>query len=149
MSVDEREEVPMPLHLLRLLRQPVLVQPPLRLELARVGAPELRRGVDVVDWDRDLLALGDCDVVGELAVGQTERPRERDDVILRRHALGHCERRVQTEDLVHDRVQVVQPGSVRELLPGRVRVRKLLLDFFSQAGLRLGFAAEVDEGPLR
>ena len=52
------------------------------------------------------------------------------------------------QDLVHDGVEVVQPGPVRELLPGRVKVRELLLELVAQARLHLGLARELDEGPL-
>ena len=68
-AVDEREEVAVALDLLRLLGQARGVEPALGAELARVGAPDRRRGVHVCDRDGDLLAFADDDVVNELALG--------------------------------------------------------------------------------
>ena len=59
--VDEREQVAVPLDLLRFLREPVLAEPALGAELARVGAPVCRSRVHAADGHGDLLALGDGD----------------------------------------------------------------------------------------
>ena len=72
----------MALDLLCLLRQARLVDPALGAELARVGAPDRRRGVHVRDRNSDFLALADDDMVDDLALGITSRPRQWDDVVL-------------------------------------------------------------------
>ena len=61
---------------------------------------------------------------------------------------GDVERSVEPEDLVDDGVEVVQPGAIRELFPGRVRVRKFLFQFLAEALLGLWLAGQLDEGPL-
>ena len=81
--VDEGEQMAVPLDLLRLLREPVFVEPALGAELARVGAPERDSGVHATDGHCDFLTLGDGDVVGELARWEAQWRRERNDVILR------------------------------------------------------------------
>ena len=149
MPVHERKQMPMPLHLLRLLRQALGRQPPLRPKLPRVLAPELLRRIDVPNRHRDLLPLRDRNMVRDLAVRQAQRPRERDHVVLGRDARRHRERRVHPQDLVHDCVEVVQPRAVRELLPARVRRRELLLELFAQPRLRLWLPRQLDQGPLR
>ena len=63
MSVNKREQMPVPLDLLSLLRETVLMEPALRSELVRVGAPECDSGVHVADRDYHFLAGGDSDAV--------------------------------------------------------------------------------------
>lgn len=133
--VDEREQVPVALHLLHALREPALREPAVRVELMPVRAPDFARGVHVRDRHGHVLALRDGEVVHEAPVGEPERPRERDHVVLGRDAVGHGERRVQAQDLVHDRVEEAQARAVRELLPGRVCARELRHDLGAQAGL--------------
>ena len=83
MPVDKGEQMAVPLDLLRLLREPVLVEPALGAELARVGAPERDSRIHAADGHGDFLALGDGDVVGELARWEAQGSGERNDVILR------------------------------------------------------------------
>ena len=73
----------MALDRLRTPRDAVRVEPALRPELARVGAPERGGRVHVPDRHGHLLALADGDVVDELAGECADGFGERDDVVLR------------------------------------------------------------------
>ena len=57
--------------------------------------------------------------------------------------------RVEAEDLVHDSVEVMQAGAVRELFPSWIVVGELLLELFAQPRLRLRLPRQLDQGPLR
>lgn len=82
-AVDEGEQVAVALHLLRLLGDAVVCEPALGAELARVCAPERCGDVDGADGHRHVLPGADGDVVGELAVGESEGLGEWDHVVLR------------------------------------------------------------------
>ena len=81
-------------------------------------------------------------------VRERERRGERDHVVLGRHARRRRERRVQAQDLVHDRVEVVQACAVRELFPARVGPGELLLELCAQTLLQFGLPREFNQGPL-
>ena len=52
------------------------------------------------------------------------------------------------EDLVNDGVEIVQASTVRELLPGWIGIRELLLQLLAEAFLHLRLARKLDKGPL-
>lgn len=58
------------------------------------------------------------------------------------------ERRVQAQDLVHYRVEVMKAGAIGELLPRRVRGWELFLEFLAEPDLLLLMPTELNKGPL-
>ena len=68
-SVDEGEDVPVALDFLRCLRDAVGGEPPLGLELLRIGAPQRDGSVDCVGRHEHDGALRDGDGVDGTAVG--------------------------------------------------------------------------------
>jgi hypothetical protein len=61
---------------------PILVQPPLRLELFGVRAPYAHRAVYSADRNRDELTCCDGDAIYSVIVGRLERDAEWDYVII-------------------------------------------------------------------
>lgn len=64
--------------------------------------------------------------------------------------LATCDgkRRVQAQDLVHYRVEVVEAGTIGELLPRRVRGWELFLEFLAEPHLLLLMPTELYKSPL-
>ena len=71
-TIHKGQEVTMTLDLLSLILYPTFFQPPLRLELFRIGSPEARGAVHSTNRNRDCLARGDGDTVNGLIVSRLD-----------------------------------------------------------------------------
>ena len=113
------------------------------LELERILAPDPLIGLQSRDADKDPVPLLDLDLVLELAPRVEERLADGDHVVALGLAGGHCHRRVQTQSLADDLIQI---GELVELFHRR-RVGFHGEKLLAQLRLEVGVLRELTEEP--